>query len=315
MSDLRQRLALSTCWCSHRHTDGYTMLAEMRQLGFRQVELSHGIRLALVPGILQAVAEGIVTVSSVHNFCPLPGSVTRAAPNLFQPSTTRKSELAMWHLYSRQTIEFANRVGAPHVVMHSGSIRFLFGSPAPVLESLVPPPALREKALARLRAKGRPGASAMKRLIRAYDELIPYASAHGVRLGAENREGILELPLDEDFPAFLDALDDTSSEGFPLGDKRLHYWHDTGHARIKHHAGLLDHETHLASVADRLIGFHLHDVNESGKDHQVPGTGSVDFAMVRKYIEPHHTLVLEPSPALTPDEIRQSRGYLLEVLS
>ena len=314
MSDLHKRLALSTCWCSHRHTDGYAMLVEMRELGFRRVELSHGIRLALVPGILQAVAEGIVEISSVHNFCPLPGSVTHAAPNLFQPSTTRKSELAMWHLYSRQTIEFAKRVGAPHVVMHSGSVTFLFGSPAPVLESLTPPAALREKALARLRAKGSPGSPAMRRLVRAYDELIPYASAHGVCLGAENREGILELPLDEDFTAFLDALDDTSFEGFPLGDKRLHYWHDTGHARIKHHAGLLDHETHLAGVADRLIGFHLHDVNESGKDHQVPGTGSVDFAMVKQYIEPHHTLVLEPSPALTPEEIARSRNYLLEVL-
>jgi len=291
------------------------MLVEMRKLGFRRVELSHGVRLALVPGILQAVSEGVVEISSVHNFCPLPGSVTHAAPNLFQPSTTRKSELAMWHLYSRQTIEFAKRVGAPHVVMHSGSVRFLFTSPATILDSASPPAALREKALARLHAKSRLGAAAMKRIIRAYDELIPYAALHGIRLGAENREGTLELPLDSDFPAFLDSLDDTSSEGFPLGDKRLHYWHDTGHARIKHLAGLLHHETHLAGVADRLIGFHLHDVNPAGKDHQVPGTGSVDFTMVKKYIEPHHTLVLEPSPALTPEEIRQSRGYLLEVLS
>jgi sugar phosphate isomerase/epimerase len=314
MSDLRYRLALSTCWCSHRHTDGYAMLAEMRELGFRRVELSHGIRLALVPGILKGVAEGLVTVSSVHNFCPLPGSVTHPAPNLFQPSTKRKSELAMWHLYSRQTIEFAKRVGAPQVVMHSGSVRFPFASPVAVLESLAPPAAQREKALARLRAKGRPGAPAMRRLIRAYDDLIPYAASHGVRLGAENREGILELPLDENFPAFLDALDDTSSEGFLLGDKRLHYWHDTGHARIKHLHGLLDHERHLAGVVDRLIGFHLHDVSEAGSDHQVPGSGSVDFAMVKKYIEPHHTLVLEPSPALTPEEITRSRNYLLEVL-
>jgi sugar phosphate isomerase/epimerase len=315
MSDLRQRLALSTCWCSHRHTDGYAMLVEMRQLGFRRVELSHGIRLALVPGILQALAEGVVEVSSVHNFCPLPGSVTYAAPNLFQPSTTRRSELAMWHLYSRQTIEFAKRVGAPHVVMHSGSVQFHFGSPVSVIENETSPSTHREKALARLHSKSRLGAAAMKRIVSAYDEIIAYADFHGVRLGAENREGILELPLDCDFPAFLDALDDTSSEGFPLGDKRLHYWHDTGHARIKHLNGLLDHETHLAGVADRLIGFHLHDVNAAGKDHQVPGTGSVDFAMVKKYIEPHHTLVLEPSPALTSDEIRQSRNYLLGVLS
>lgn len=289
------------------------MLTEMRELGFRQVELSHGIRLVLVPGILRAVAEGLVGISSVHNFCPLPGSVSSAAPNLFQPSTRRKAELAMWNHYSRQTIAFAKRVGAPHVVMHSGSVRFLFGSPAPVLDRSDPPPTQHAKALARLRAKSQLGAAAMKRLIRAYKGLIPFATAQGIRLGAENREGFLELPLDSEFPAFLKALDDTSSEGFPMGEQRLHYWHDTGHARLKHLAGLLDHEEHLASVADLLIGFHLHDVNASGQDHMVPGTGSVDFAMVKKYLKPHHTVVLEPSPALTTEEIRRSRGYLVEV--
>lgn len=290
------------------------MLAEMRGLGFQRVELSHGIRVALVPGILRAVDEGLVAVSSVHNFCPLPATVSRAAPNLYEPSSRKKSELALWLHYSKQSVEFAKRVGASHLVMHSGSQRFWLRNPAEVLDDPAAPPAAREKALARLLAKNGIGGKAMRRLALAYRDLIPYASAHGVLLGAENREGTLELPLDRDFPAFLAELDDISSEGFRLGDQCLHYWHDTGHARIKHLAGLLDHESHLASVADRLIGLHLHDVDESGKDHQVPGTGTVDFAMVRRYVQDHHTLVLEPSPALTEEEIVRSREYLLEVL-
>ncbi|HRG57022.1 MAG TPA: hypothetical protein PLG56_13335, partial [Lacunisphaera sp.] len=48
-------IALSSCWCSHRHQDGYVMLKEMAALGFDHVELSHGIRITLVPGILKAV--------------------------------------------------------------------------------------------------------------------------------------------------------------------------------------------------------------------------------------------------------------------
>ncbi|HQZ29307.1 MAG TPA: TIM barrel protein [Verrucomicrobiales bacterium] len=315
MSEIPNRLALSTCWCSHRHTDGYEMLTEIRELGFLRAELSHGIRLELTPGILRAVEEGWIKISSVHNFCPLPATISHAAPNLFQPSARKNEERALWLLHSERTLEFAARVGAPHVVMHSGSmdpsnLHFLFGSPVPVLEpdfaapDPSPPadsPAV-EKAVRKLRRAAR---STLRRVHDAYLSLGPATRRHGLVLGAENREGILEFPIDDEFQALFDQL----PTDFPIG-----YWHDTGHARIKHLAGRLDHETHLAALADRLIGFHLHDVSAAGKDHQVPGSGSVDFAMVRRYIRPHHTLVLEPSPRLTRDEILQSRDFLLNTL-
>ena len=87
MTDILDRLSLSTCWCSARHTDGFEMVEEMVGLGFKRIELSHGIRISLVPGILKAVEKGIVEISSLHNFCPLPGGVQQAAPNLYQPSS------------------------------------------------------------------------------------------------------------------------------------------------------------------------------------------------------------------------------------
>eukprot|EP01035_Chromulina_nebulosa_P037749 gene37748-50959_t len=49
----------------------------MAALGYEYVELSHGIRITLVPGILRGVEEGIVKVSSTHNFCPLPTGAAR----------------------------------------------------------------------------------------------------------------------------------------------------------------------------------------------------------------------------------------------
>ena len=64
--------SFSTCWNSHRHTDGRAMLEEIRDLGFEFAELSHGIRLSLVPGIMQAVEAGVIKISTLHNFCPLP---------------------------------------------------------------------------------------------------------------------------------------------------------------------------------------------------------------------------------------------------
>ena len=46
------------------------MLREIRELGFEHVELSHGTRISLLPGILEAVDAGEIRVSSLHNFCP-----------------------------------------------------------------------------------------------------------------------------------------------------------------------------------------------------------------------------------------------------
>ena len=65
-------------------------------------------------------------------------------------------------------------------------------------------------------------------------------------------------------------------------------------------------------MAPRLFGFHLHDVSECGLDHQVPGTGTVDFDMVSEFIRPEHTLVLELSPKLTVDEVLMSRDYIVQ---
>src|SRR5256885_7101755 len=76
--------SLSSCWNSNRHTDGAAMLREIRDMGFEYAELSHGIRISLLPGILQAVDAGEIKISSLHNFCPLPMGVEHAAPNIFK---------------------------------------------------------------------------------------------------------------------------------------------------------------------------------------------------------------------------------------
>ena len=91
------------------------------------------------------------------------------------------------------------------------------------------------------------------------------------------------------------------------------YWHDTGHAQIKHHLGLLDHRKHLEKMAPHLFGFHLHDVSDSGLDHQVPGTGNIDFKMVSEFVLPDHILVLELSPKLTAEEVLRSRDYIAQI--
>jgi sugar phosphate isomerase/epimerase len=297
------RIALSTCWCSHRHTDGLAMMEEIRELGFARVELGHGVPVSLVPGVLRAVDEGLVEVGSVHNFCPLPVEADRAAPNFFQPSAKPGKERRAWLRQSLQTLELAKRVGASHVVMHSGSVFFRFRSPAGALASgSDADEGAREKALVRLRKRSR---TALDRVADRFRDLLEYAGPSAPHLAVENREGILELPLDEDLSGFLGRFEAPT----------VAYWHDTGHAEIKRRLGLLDPLVLLGALSDRIAGFHLHDVDEAGRDHQAIGAGTVDFRALAPFVRPETHLVLELHPRVGCEEVRDSRERLREWFS
>jgi sugar phosphate isomerase/epimerase len=301
-------LALSTSYCSHRHQDGHAMLTEMAGLGFSHVELSHGIRITLVPGILRAVEQRVVTITSTHNFCPLPTGVTQPAPNLYEPSASDPRERDQWLRHTQRSIDFAAQVKAQVIVCHLGSVRFSWFSPARRIRDYLRrhPDAgrttgdrkyqtLLQKSQVKLQKRMPPFWENAKAGVLAIAE---YARTKGVQLGLENRERFEELPLDADYPEFLDSF----GFGAPVG-----YWHDTGHADIKERMGLLQHRVHLEKMARRTLGFHLHDVSAKGHDHQPIGTGRVDFDMISRFWRPEHLLTLELSPRASLDDVRASK--------
>ncbi len=307
-------VALSTCWCSHRHTDGLAMCEEMAALGFEYVELSHGIRMSLVPGILDALQRGVVKISTTHNFCPLPAGVMHPAPNLYHPSSPDSRERKQWVRNTTRSLEFAKQVGARLVVAHMGNLFFFWGDPSGRVEALAEERSPEERledptyarALAKLFAKLRKATPKHVRRIReCLEQVAGTAKEAGLKLGIENREALTELPLDEGMESFLVQMDDLGITGG---------WHDCGHARLKEQMGILRHAEYLEKNHARLLGFHLHDVSAEGKDHQPLGTGTVDFAMIRRYIRPEHVLVLELSPRLDTAQVEASRDYLWNLL-
>lgn len=308
-------LALSTSWSSHRHNDGYEMLREMADLGFEYAELSHGVRITLVPGALKAVEDGVIKISSTHNFCPLPTGVVQAAPNLFEPSVTEHREHDQWLRHTKRSIDFAAQVKARALVCHLGSVTFFWFNPArDVRNYLRDNPeagrtlddkvyqALLRKSMVRLRKRMGPFWEQTKTSV---NKILDYAAQKGVKLGFENREKFEELPLDDDYAGFFAGL----PAGAPVG-----YWHDTGHADLKESMGLLNHRAHLQKMRDRLLGFHLHDVNAQGQDHQPVGAGHIDFTMVSEFWLPQHLLTLELSPRVTIDEVRTSKARIEALL-
>jgi len=298
--------ALSSCWNSHRHTDGRAMLREIRDLGFEYAELSHGTRISLLPGILEAVEAGEIKISSLHNFCPLPVGVNHSAPNLFRFTAEKQMERDSALKYTRKTIELAGRLKAPVVVLHYGSIEMkeytdrmleMVGrgeKETPKYEKLCEEVNRKREAL-----KDAP----IERANEILRRILPEAEDLGLKLGIENREALEELPLESDYLYLFREFRSPS----------IVYWHDTGHAQIKENLGFIHHGFHLEAQRDRLCGFHIHDVQFPGRDHCEPGTGNVDFAALKPWVKPEHIKVFEFSPALTVEAVKRGVEHVKKI--
>ena len=298
--------SFSTCWNSARHTDGRAMLREIHELGFEYAELSHGIRLSLVPGILDAVSAGVIKISTLHNFCPLPVGVDKPSPNLYELSDERprQRELAIKHTLN--TFEFATRVGAKTVVLHFGSMNLkdYTGKLKEMLEHGEKGSPKFHKVVAEANAAREANKKKAYDLARAsLRQLLTDSKYRGLTLAIEIRESAEELPLESDFPSLLAE--------FPA--PHVAYWHDTGHAQIKADMGFINHAQHLASLADRLAGFHIHDVKFPARDHFPPGGGDIDFASLKPFVKPEHIKVFELSPKVPLDSVTRSVAHLKRI--
>ena len=298
--------SLSTCWNSHRHTDGRAMLREVRDLGFEYAELSHGTRISLMPGILDAVNAGEIKISTLHNFCPLPMGVNSSAPNLYQftAESDRERDSAIKH--TLKTLEFATRVKAPLVVLHLGSVEMkdYSGKFKEMLERGEKGSTKYEKLVAELvKVREAKKGKFVERLYASLRKVIPEAEARGIKLGCENREALEELPFEDDFALLF----------LELSSPVMTYWHDTGHAQIKENLGFIQHAQHLQTFSERLSGFHIHDVQPPARDHCAPGSGSVNFAALKPMVKPQHIKVFEFGPGMPLEVLKQGVAHVKQL--
>ena len=282
------------------------MLREIRSLGFEWAELSHGIRLSLLPGIIEAVEGGEIKISSLHNFCPLPMGINHAAPNLYLFSSLDSRERENAYKHTVKTIETAARFKAGVVVLHLGRIDMKEYTDK-LLEMVQHGQKTSSKYSAlcatvmekRERKKERFVEFAGEML----DRLAKPAEERGIMLAIENRQSLEELPLDSDIEVLLREFDRPG----------IGYWHDCGHGQIKENLGFIDHRLHLECMAPRLLGFHVHDVAFPGHDHRAPGSGTVNFAALKPMVQPGHIKVFELSPSLSLAEVTQGVAHIHQV--
>jgi sugar phosphate isomerase/epimerase len=293
-------LALSTCWNSYRHQDGYAMLKEIRQLGFPTVELGHAIRFSLWPGILKAFEDDLIKIQTLHNFCPVPTSIFRPDPNCYEFSDPRPSMRAAAIKATEDTLRHAAKFGAKAVILHLGS-----AGPAGVtqkLESIYEKGGFLNRTYADLKVKAviqrkESYKRIWPRVKTCLEPIVALAGELKIRLGFEIREDFEEFPHEEEFPEVLEA--------FP--PEVVGYWHDFGHAARKEFLGWHDHAETLRRRAPRLLGCHVHDCRRPLKDHLALSHGEIEFAALLPLLPETAIASLELAPGTPEEQVIASR--------
>jgi sugar phosphate isomerase/epimerase len=295
-------LAFSTCWNNSRHHDGEEMIDEIVDLGFSNIELSHGMTIAKLPGIKKAFAAGKFICSGVHNYFPSPVEVMIDAPDAYEFTSHRPFDRQRAREMTFKTLEIAADFQAGYLVLHMGSVPMNHRKWTRRLTAIVEENgrngadyATEKIAFVKKREKIAP--LYFQRAVEALGQIADRAAALGVKLAVESRSRFEDMPTERE----MIRLQEQFAENPWVG-----YWHDFGHVQLKHNLGLLDHVEWLRRVSPHLIGGHVHDVQWPARDHRTPYTGTLDYQELLPFFPAGCPLIWELSPTRKSEEIREA---------
>ncbi|MFP6874413.1 MAG: TIM barrel protein [Verrucomicrobiales bacterium] len=293
-------ISFSTCWNSSRHSEGAAVINEIRGIGFDTIEVSHGLKVSLLPGIHKAMLCGDIQISGVHNFCPSPVEVLIDAPDCYEFTSHRSYDRKRALDLTFATLENAASLGAKYAVLHMGSVPMKRISPK--LNALLKQGSgdSRQYVATKLKLIKKRKAIARRyldRAVYALEHIAQKAEEVGVAVAVESRSAFEDMPNEEEMLMLMDKFKENPWIG---------YWHDFGHVQRKHNQGLLDHEQWLATISPHLMGCHLHDVQWPSRDHRVPLSGNIDYAKLMPYVEAGKPVVWELSPSCKKSDIKKA---------
>jgi len=115
-------LAFSTCWNNANHNDGEAIIDEILEMGFSNIELSHGMTVAKYPGIKRAFDANKFNCCGVHNYFPAPLEVLIDAPDAYEFTSNDGYKRGKSMRLAKQSLESAAEFGADYLVLHMGSV-------------------------------------------------------------------------------------------------------------------------------------------------------------------------------------------------
>jgi len=278
--------ALSTMWWSRSTDSANDFCRKGRELGFARFELNHQI----TPEELESFDLDRYHMGSVHDPCPAVVPNKQLEMGDFQVTSLDEEKRRVGVDTLKRSIDLALRLGSRLVVIHPGRVsgdhsmdnrlRDLYRSG---LKGSAEYETLRKELIADRLERGKPHLEA---LIRSLTEIVDYSKEAGLFLGLENRLHNYELPIFEEMEALLEEFQQPWI-GWQL---------DVGHIQVHDRLGLMSFQQWLDAFSQRMVGVHLHDVKDL-LDHQIPGTGDVDFAWLAPYLPAHAIRTLEVNNA------------------
>jgi len=297
-------LAISTSWRSEISDDGLEVIQAILDLGVEGVELEYRITPSMVKEILPLLKKGRVSVTSLHNFFPLPEGLPKekASGDVFSLSAPDADERGLAVKCTLRTMEWAEEFGARAVVLHLGKIPM--DDRMEDLKKLYDQKKIQTEE-ARIFLEGQRKVRARKSLkhldaaLRSLEKLALEADRRRISLGLENRLNIQDFP---DFGEFQILFREFS--GGPV-----RYWHDLGHATVQQNLGLADPKEFLENFSGLLVGVHLHGCR-GYDDHYAPGSGEEDYSLLQNFLRPDTLLVVETHQRASREEMLQGLEFL-----
>lgn len=282
------------------------MVQEIIDMGFDTLEISHGLKVSLLPGILHAYQQGRFKVSGVHNFCPSPTEVMIDAPDCYEFTSHRQFERERALRLTLETFDLAKRLDAKYVVLHMGSVPVKNHTRR--LTQMLHDGKLNDRDFVKLKhkfiqARAKLAAKYYERAIEALQVIAEKAQEVGIFCAVESRSRYEDLPNEEEMIQLQETFKDHPFVG---------YWHDFGHVQLKENLELLDHEEWLRTMQPYLVGCHLHDVVWPARDHRVPLAGSVAFDRLMPLVPAGKPIVWELSPTRKKAHIKRALPLWIE---
>lgn len=302
VSEMLYDVAFSTSWWDREVLSADEFFETGRRAGFARFELNHQIP----PEVMDEIDTNRFSIGSLHDPCPAFIPAKQLERTDVQITSLDEELRRRGVDVLKSTIDQAYCLRARHVVVHPGRItgdhsmdeqlRGLYRAGEKGSEKYE---ALRVKALSDRASRA---AAHFDQLMLSLREITAFAEGSGLSIGLENRFHFYELP---DYSEMRRILEEFQQPW-------LGWQFDVGHLQVLSQLGLFDFSAWLEAFSSRIVGVHLHDV-VGIVDHQIPGSGEVDFVKIASHLPADAYRAVEVDKNTRRENLASGLQYLAQV--